>query len=331
MPKFPLTGPVSDDPDWPRHFALAAALGLMLLIPTMVGVRRLPALRWLGLAAGATAAASLLVLGFRAGLLGSRTMYDWMVFAVRWLSAAERGGAGPAGAVARHGRRRRSTAADRGADRGASRRRRLPARPWRADGAGRGARGGAVRRDGDHPLPRLRSTLPRLRECACTPSRPSPFCSWRWRRGGATRRHPGGRSGRGETAGHHPGGQAGSRSRSGRGSPIIRRWPGRRWPCCSRWPSSSTPPAGRVAALYRRTMASAPSSSAARRRFRNVEDQAGGARGDREQREGRAPRQSASAPAISAMNPNRPKRIDVDARHPQRAPPGRRQALARPA
>ena len=34
------------------------------------------------------AAASLLVIGFREGMLGSRTMYDWMVFAVRWLTAA---------------------------------------------------------------------------------------------------------------------------------------------------------------------------------------------------------------------------------------------------
>ncbi len=87
-PKFPLTGPVSSDPDWPRHFAMVAALGLLLLIPAIMAVRRAPAMRWLALAAGAVAAASLLVLGLRQGLLGSRTMYDWAVFAIRWLSAA---------------------------------------------------------------------------------------------------------------------------------------------------------------------------------------------------------------------------------------------------
>ena len=87
-PKFPLTGPVSGDADWPRHFALAAALGLLLLIPAMMAVRRAPAMRWLALATGAVAAASLLVLGLRQGLLGSRTVYDWAVFAMRWLSAA---------------------------------------------------------------------------------------------------------------------------------------------------------------------------------------------------------------------------------------------------
>jgi exo-beta-1,3-glucanase (GH17 family) len=88
MTKFPLAGTVSDDPHWARHFALAAALGLILLIPTLVRQRRLPAFAWLGLAAGAMAAASLLVVGLREGILGSRTVYDWMVFAVRWLTAA---------------------------------------------------------------------------------------------------------------------------------------------------------------------------------------------------------------------------------------------------
>ena len=87
VPKFPLMGAVSDDLDWPIHLAIAAALGLVLLIPTMT-VRRAPAVRWLGLAAGATAAGTLLVLGMRAGFLGNRTPYDWAVFAVRWLSAA---------------------------------------------------------------------------------------------------------------------------------------------------------------------------------------------------------------------------------------------------
>jgi glucan 1,3-beta-glucosidase len=86
--KFPLSGPVSDDHDWPRHFVLTAALGLILLIPTLVGNRRLSAVSCLGLAAGAVAAASLLVVGFREGTLGSRTAYDWTVFAVRWLTAA---------------------------------------------------------------------------------------------------------------------------------------------------------------------------------------------------------------------------------------------------
>ena len=86
-PKFPLTGPVSDDPDWQRSFALASALGLLLLIPAIRAVRRAPAFRWLALAAGAVAAGSLLALGLYQGLLGSRTAYDWAVFAVRWLSA----------------------------------------------------------------------------------------------------------------------------------------------------------------------------------------------------------------------------------------------------
>ena len=86
--KFPLTGPVGNDPDWPGHFALAAALGLILLIPMLVGGRRLSAVSCLGLTAGAVAAGSLLVIGFREGMLGSRTVYDWMVFAVRWLTAA---------------------------------------------------------------------------------------------------------------------------------------------------------------------------------------------------------------------------------------------------
>jgi glucan 1,3-beta-glucosidase len=88
MPKFPLAGPVSEDPDWPRHFAVAAALGLILLIPAVVSEPRLSGFAWLGLAAGAVAAASLLVIGLREGMLGNRTVYDWMVFAIRWLSAA---------------------------------------------------------------------------------------------------------------------------------------------------------------------------------------------------------------------------------------------------
>jgi glucan 1,3-beta-glucosidase len=131
LPKFPLTGPVSDDPDWPHHFALSAALGLLLLIPTVVAVRRAPAMRWLGLAAGAVAAGLLLVLGLRDGLLGSRTAYDWTVFAVRWLSAAAAAALvlqvlsrGMAGAVIRPLPIAELI--------GALRERRVPIRPWRA-------------------------------------------------------------------------------------------------------------------------------------------------------------------------------------------------------
>jgi exo-beta-1,3-glucanase (GH17 family) len=88
LPKFPLSGRVSDDPDWLRHAALAAALSAALLLPAVRARRRLPALAWLGLAGGATGAATLLVLGGADGLDGVRTIWDWAVFAVRWGGAA---------------------------------------------------------------------------------------------------------------------------------------------------------------------------------------------------------------------------------------------------
>ena len=139
------------------------------------------------------------------------------------------GGPGAASAVARHGRRRHPAAADRRADRRASRPT-CSAPTLARRGAGSSPRRGAIRGRGDHPLPRLRSTLPRFRQCIA--------------------RHSGARlsaaGAGGEAALSEPilGGaiwprrdcwpafwrQAGSWSRSTRGWPTIRHWRGRRWP-----------------------------------------------------------------------------------------------------
>jgi glucan 1,3-beta-glucosidase len=85
--KFALTGTVAENPRWLQHFALAAALGAVLLAPAL-SPGRLSAGRWLSLAAGAVVAGSLLVSGGHDGLLGARTIFDWAVLAVRWTSAA---------------------------------------------------------------------------------------------------------------------------------------------------------------------------------------------------------------------------------------------------
>ena len=84
QPKFALDRPSQ------RRPRLASALRSsqpppvwLLLVPAMLGAPRLRARAWIGLALGAAAAGSLLVLGIRDGLPGIRTVFDWTVFAVR--------------------------------------------------------------------------------------------------------------------------------------------------------------------------------------------------------------------------------------------------------
>ncbi|MBK8174428.1 MAG: hypothetical protein IPK66_03845 [Rhodospirillales bacterium] len=84
--KFPLFGPVSDDPCWTTKAGFTTVLSLILLLPTLM-TRRLSASGWLVIALGASAAATLLVVGVYDGLIAARTVYDWLVLCLRALCA----------------------------------------------------------------------------------------------------------------------------------------------------------------------------------------------------------------------------------------------------
>jgi exo-beta-1,3-glucanase (GH17 family) len=88
-PKFPLQGPVVDDPDWAAHAAAATAIAALLL---WLAARRFAATGGsartaVALAAGAVVAGSLLTSGVLDGLVAARTLFDWLVLAIRAICA----------------------------------------------------------------------------------------------------------------------------------------------------------------------------------------------------------------------------------------------------
>lgn len=86
--KFPLQGPVSDDPRWLAHFAVSALLGLALIAPTLRRRPRLSIGGWLGLAAGGQLAGAMLVAGGLSALAASIGVLDALAWGGRWLLAA---------------------------------------------------------------------------------------------------------------------------------------------------------------------------------------------------------------------------------------------------
>lgn len=82
-PKFALQGPVSGEPRWFLLFALSSALAVLMLVPAVRRANRLTAVRWLGLTVAASIAGALLAQGLRDGFDGSRTLWDWLVLAIR--------------------------------------------------------------------------------------------------------------------------------------------------------------------------------------------------------------------------------------------------------
>ena len=88
MAKFPLVGPVREDPDWRRHFVVAAVLGLALVLPALARRRPVSLAGWLALAFAGQAAGTLLVTGGLAAFDAVRTPYDAFVWGGRGLLAA---------------------------------------------------------------------------------------------------------------------------------------------------------------------------------------------------------------------------------------------------
>jgi len=87
-PKFPLQGPVSAEPDWLQLFVLSAGLAAVLLLPALRRGAGVGASGWLALALAAAVAGTLLAQGIADGLDASRSLWDWLVFAVRVGAAA---------------------------------------------------------------------------------------------------------------------------------------------------------------------------------------------------------------------------------------------------
>lgn len=91
--KFPLVGPVREDGDWLWHFAAAAVLGVLLVLPAARIRRRATGgggtfAGWLGLAVAGQAAATLLVAAGLAAFDAVRTPYDAFVWGGRGVLAA---------------------------------------------------------------------------------------------------------------------------------------------------------------------------------------------------------------------------------------------------
>lgn len=86
--KFPLTGPVSNDPDWFVHFVASAILGLMLMVPALLRRPRLTAGSLLVMATAGQAAGALLVLGGLAAIDASLGILDVLIWGGRWVLAA---------------------------------------------------------------------------------------------------------------------------------------------------------------------------------------------------------------------------------------------------
>lgn len=87
QPKFPLQGPVSNDPHWFVHFLVGAGLGFILIIPAFFRARRLTAVGWFALAAAVQAAGVLLVAGGLAAIDASLGVLDALVWGSRWMLA----------------------------------------------------------------------------------------------------------------------------------------------------------------------------------------------------------------------------------------------------
>jgi glucan 1,3-beta-glucosidase len=84
-PKVSLQGTVSNDPHWFRHAAVAAMLGLLLMVPAAVEGwrRRLCFLSWLALLLAGQAAATAVVAGGLAAIDASRTILDALIWGAR--------------------------------------------------------------------------------------------------------------------------------------------------------------------------------------------------------------------------------------------------------
>jgi glucan 1,3-beta-glucosidase len=76
--KFPMSGPVSADPDWLLRFAAAAGLGTLAFIAAFPRRPRLRFFGWLALASAGQAAGSALVVGFGDVARGSFTLAGWI-------------------------------------------------------------------------------------------------------------------------------------------------------------------------------------------------------------------------------------------------------------
>ncbi|NJO67796.1 MAG: beta-1,6-glucan synthase [Rhodospirillales bacterium] len=87
-PKFPLSGPVSNDPRWLIHFAAGALLGLALLLPVFMRRRALSVVGWFVAAFASQAAGVLLVVGGLAALDATLDTFDALSWGSRWLFAA---------------------------------------------------------------------------------------------------------------------------------------------------------------------------------------------------------------------------------------------------
>lgn len=86
--KFPLSGPVSNDPNWRIHFVVSTLLGLVVMLPAL---RRRPQLTVggsLALAAIGQVAGALLVAGGLAALDASMGVLDALIWGGRWCLAA---------------------------------------------------------------------------------------------------------------------------------------------------------------------------------------------------------------------------------------------------
>ena len=81
QPKFPLTGPVSNLPHWPVLFIAGSVLAALPVLWAVMWRRTLGAGGWIALAAGAQAAASVLLLQAGQAILTSRTPVDWLAAA----------------------------------------------------------------------------------------------------------------------------------------------------------------------------------------------------------------------------------------------------------
>ncbi len=127
LPKFPLQGPVSGEPHWLRLFVVSALIAGLVLAPALGRPKRLPVAGWLALAAAAAAAGTLLASGLDDGIDANRTLWDWLVFVIRGLTAV-----GAAALVLEVLACRRAVAPQPiEALLGAARRRQLPSGSWR--------------------------------------------------------------------------------------------------------------------------------------------------------------------------------------------------------
>jgi hypothetical protein len=82
--KFPLTGPVSEHPDWPQRAMTSILLAGVLMLVVVFSARQLPLIRWTALALACHAAAIVLVMAAMQIVQSSLTLVDWAVGIGRW-------------------------------------------------------------------------------------------------------------------------------------------------------------------------------------------------------------------------------------------------------